>query len=186
MKMSNAFSWLPDLALFSDYENNWDKYLDAIYAFFKSDFLDSKPKYGNKYIGVKRLPMYRNKESNFWHLIQEAYETKKEEDRIPDFRRCERIRWPRPIIENSDKPVVLVWENKRHSNSGIERNICLWIQEKEYLVILRKRKKYILLWTAYPVTQDHKKRKLQKEYESYKKTGDVISDDPVTPSTHGR
>ena len=31
-----------------------------------------------------------------------------------------------------------------------------------------------------------KKRKLQKEYDAYKKTGDVIADDPVTPSTHGR
>jgi len=114
------------------------------------------------------LPLYQNKESNFWHLIQEAYQTNQEEDRIPDFRRCERIRWPRPIIENAVKPDILVWENTRHSNSGVERSICLWFKEKEYLVILRKRKKYLLLWTAYPVTREHRKRKLQEEYDRYK------------------
>ena len=119
-------------------------------------------------------------------MIQEAYQTTKEEDRIPDLRRCERIRWPRPIIENIANPGVLIWENTQHSNSGIERNICLWLKEKGYLVILRKRKKYLLLWTAYPVTRNHTKRKLQKQYDAYKKTGDAISDDPVTPSTHGR
>lgn len=184
--MPNAFDWLPDLVLFDSYENNWNKYLDALYAFYKADFLDSKPKYGSKYIGVKRLPLHQNKESNFWHLIQEAYETNKEEDRIPDFRRCERIRWPRPIIENTAQPVILIWENTRHSNAGIEKNICLWLEDKEYLVILRKRKDYLLLWTAYPVTKDHTKKKLQKEYDAYKKAGDAITDDPVTPSTHGR
>lgn len=184
--MSNVFDWLPELVLFESYGNDWDKYLDALYAFYKADFLDSKPKYKNTYVGVKRLPKYDGKESNFWHLIQEAYQTTKEEDRIPDLRRCERIRWPRPIIENATKPVALVWENTRHYSSGIEKNICLWLKEKEYLVILRRRKTYFLLWTAYPVTKDHTRRKLQKEYDACKKTGDVISDDPVTPSTHGR
>ncbi len=99
--MPNAFDWLPDLVLLNSYENSWNKYLEALYAFYKADFLNSKPKYRNMDIGVKRLPLYKNKESNFWHLIQEAYETKKEEDRIPDLRRCERIRWPRPVIENT-------------------------------------------------------------------------------------
>lgn len=184
--MSNAFDWLPELVLFNSYDNNWDRYLDVLYAFYKADFLDSKPKYKNEHVGVKRLPLYKGKASNFWHLIQEAYQTTKEEDRIPDFRRCERIRWPCPVIENTTKPVVLIWENTRHSNAGIEKNICLWLKKKEYLVILRKRKKYLLLWTAYPVTKNHTKRKLQKEYDAYKKTGDAITGDPVTPSTHGR
>ena len=68
----------------------------------------------------------------------------------------------------------------------MEKSVCLWLKEKEYLVILRKRKHYVLLWTAYPVTTEHVKSKLQKEHDAYKKTGDVISGDPVTPSTHGR
>jgi len=51
--MSKAFDWLLDLVLFEDYDNDWDKYLEAIYAFYKSDFLDSRPKYGDEYVGVK-------------------------------------------------------------------------------------------------------------------------------------
>jgi len=168
MRMPNDFNWLPELVLFESY-NNWDEYLEVLYNFYKADFIDTKPKYKNKEVGVKRLPMQHGKESNFWHLIQEAYQTRKEDDRIPDLRRCERIRWPRPVIEYGGKSVILLWENTRHSNSGIETNICLWLKEKEYLVILRKRKEYFLLWTAYPVTKEHTKRKLQKEYEAYKK-----------------
>jgi len=36
-------------------------------------------------------------------------------------------------------------------------------------VILAKRKKYVLPWTAYLVTKPHQKKKLLKEYEAYKK-----------------
>ncbi len=184
--MASEIDWLPELVIFESYDNNWNKYLEALYGFYKIDFLDNKPKYKNKDVGVKRLPMYEGKESNFWHLIQESYQTKEEEDRIPDLRRCERIRWPKPIIENVKNSRVLVWENTRHNKAGIENNVCFWFKNKEYLVVLRKRKKYFLLWTAYPVIKEHTKRKLWKEYEAYKKAGDAISDDPVTPSTHGR
>lgn len=181
--MLNSFDWLPDLVFLKDYNNDWTAYLDALYVFYKSDFLDSNPKYKNQKVGVKRLPIENGKVSNFWHLIQEG---QKEKDRIPDLRRCERIRWPRPIIENSENETILVWPNVRHTKFGIEKNVCLWLKEKEYLVILRKRKGYFLLWTGYLVTNEHRKEKLRKEYEAYKKTGDAISSDPVTPSTHGR
>lgn len=38
--------------------------------------------------------MADGKEATFWHMIQEG---RIEEDRTPDIRRCERIRWPKPI-----------------------------------------------------------------------------------------
>ena len=40
---------------------------------------------------------------------------------------------------------------------------------KDYLVILARRRGYILLWTAYPIKYDNMKRKLLKEYEQCKK-----------------
>jgi len=48
-----------------------------------------------KRLGLKRHPMTQNKEATFWHMIQEG---SVESERIPDIRRCERIRWPRPSV----------------------------------------------------------------------------------------
>ena len=81
---------------------------------------------------------------------------------MPDLRRCERIRWPRPIIDHGAEPVIRVWENERKG----ERRICLWLENADYLVVLARRRGYVLLWTAYPVTQPHRRRKLLREYEA--------------------
>jgi hypothetical protein len=104
--------------------------------------------------------MTLGKEATFWHMIQEG---KVEDERIPDFRRCERIRWPKPIIERNSDPLIKVWRNKR----GREERVCLWLEQENYLVILADRGEYILPWTAYLVERPHQQRKLQKEYEGY-------------------
>jgi hypothetical protein len=103
----------------------------------------------------------QGKEATFWHLISEG---ELESDRLPDLRRCERIRWPRPVIEHTTEPVIKVWENER----GSEKRVCLWLESAEYLVVLARRKSYVLIWTAFPVTEAHRKRKLQREYEASK------------------
>ncbi|TAF12190.1 MAG: hypothetical protein EAZ77_00385 [Nostocales cyanobacterium] len=154
-------SWLPPLVLFNDYGGNWEVYLEAIYSIFKTDFIDSKPNFKGIRFSLKRHPLFQDKEATFWHVTSEGSQ---ETERIPDFRRCERIRWLRPIIENAEDPAIKLWENDRKG----EKRICLWLEAEEYLVILAKREEYVLLWTAYLVTQAHRKRKLQKEYEAYK------------------
>jgi hypothetical protein len=158
--MSDAPDWLPPLVKFSDYGGDWHAYLDAVYAWFKRDFIDSKPTFQGRRLGLKRLPVSHGKEATFWHMIQEGAV---EEDRTPDFRRCERIRWPRPIIEHDADPAIKVWRNLRRG----EERICLWFAQESYLVILADRGNYILPWTAYPVVQPHQQRKLEREYEDY-------------------
>jgi len=93
-------------------------------------------------------------------MIQEG---SSEEERTPDFRRCERIRWPRPIIDHHDDKTIKVWWNQRRG----EKRICLWFEHENYLVILADRGEYILPWTAYLVDRPHRQRKLQREYEKY-------------------
>ena len=158
--MTDEPDWLPQMVLFSDYGGDWESYLDAIYDYFKQDFVDSKPVFQGRRLGLKRHPMAQGKEATFWHMIQEGVV---EEDRTPDFRRCERIRWPRPIIEHDADKTIKVWVNQRRG----EQRICLWFEQENYLVILADRGNYILPWTAYLVEQPHRQRKLQKEYEEY-------------------
>lgn len=159
--MEDFPSWLPPLVLFPDYEGNWERYLEAIYNYFKQDFIDNRPFFRGHRLGLKKHPLEEGKEATFWHFIQEG---PNEDNRIPDIRRCERIRWPRPVIENEDKSVIKVWENKRKN----EKRILLWLERQEYLVVLAERKGYLLPWTAYLVTEEHRKKKLQKEYETSK------------------
>lgn len=156
--MSESPAWLPPLVLFGYYGGNWDTYLNAIYQWFKQDFIDSKPQFQGRRIGLKRHPMTHGKEATFWHMIQKG---EVEDARTPDFRRCERIRWPRPVIEHNDDSMIKIWCNQR----GNEKRVCLWFEQENYLVILADRGDYILPWTAYLVEQPHRQRKLQREYE---------------------
>lgn len=152
--------WLPGLILFSDHDGDWNRYLATIYEAFRTQFIVSSPEFRGIRLGLKRHPMIRGKEATFWHMISEG---SVEEERLPDFRRCERIRWPRPVIEHEAHPAVKLWKNKR----GAETRIVIWLEAENYLVILSERKGYILPWTAYLVEQGHQKRKLQREFENY-------------------
>jgi len=152
--------WLPELVLFC---GNWESYEEKIYSIFLNDFVKSKPSFAGKPVNRKRYPEYKGKDFAFWHLVSEGA---KEEERIPDLRRCERIRWPRAIIDRYlDIKHVKTWKNKR----GTEIHICLWLEAHEHLVVLAERKAYYLLKTSYPVFEEHRKKKLRKEYDSYLK-----------------
>lgn len=155
-------AWLPPLVLFADHRGNWDVYVEVLYKYYREDFVDSRPVFGSQNVFTKRYPLELGKEATFWHLISEG---KVEQDRIPDLRRCERIRWPRPTIQHATDSGVKMWQNQRRD----ETRVCIWCEEAEFLVVLAKRPTYYLLWTAYPVVEEHRKRKLRKEYEAYKR-----------------
>jgi len=160
--VTEKIDWLPPLVLLEDHGGNWDQYLNALYNFFRQDFIDSSPTLEGMRVALKRHPIEKGKEATFWHLISEG---KSEKDRLPDLRRCERIRWPRPIIEHHDRLTIKFWETERKG----EKRICLWFESEQYLVVLARRRSYVILWTAYLVTKTHTKMKLKKEYEASKK-----------------
>jgi len=158
--MSDPLEWLPGLIRLSDSGGDWNHYLDRLYEAFCEDFVRSKPTYPPKRFALKRHPMARGKEATFWHLIQEGAI---EEEREPDLRRCERIRWPRRIIEAVQTDQVKVWRNVRGRND----RIVISVNDFSYVVILDDRDDYVLLWTAYTVEADHRRRKLEAEYNSW-------------------
>jgi hypothetical protein len=161
--MSEVIDWLPELMTLSDYGGEWRAYLDAIYEVFCEDFLRLKPKYPGKRLALKCFPMALGKEATFWHLIQEG---DVEQERTPDLRRCERIRWPRPIIETIQTDKVRVWQNTR----GKSTRTVIATNDYSYVVILDDRKDYVLLWTAYCVEQSHRRRKLEREFLEWTKS----------------
>jgi len=165
--MSNPPDWLPPLVLLQEYDGDWKRYIEAVYDCFKVDFIDSKPRFRNKTIRLKRYPLLDGKEATFWHITSEG---KQEDKRVPDFRRCERIRWPRPIIEHYNDDSVRCWSNIRaNARRRNERRIVLWFYDEDYVVVLAARRRYMLLWAAYYVSWGHTRRKLLKDYEEYQK-----------------
>ncbi len=162
--MSQLAGWLPGLVLLSSYGGDFERFLDAVYSVFRTDFVESRPSFRGERLQLKRHPVVQGREYTFWHMVSEGSE---EAARKPDVLRCERIRWPRPVIEHSDDSLVKVWANTRRG----EKRICLWLEGAEYLVVLARRREYLLPWTAYPVTLPHRKAKLQREYEALKEAG---------------
>jgi hypothetical protein len=161
--MRADLSWLPPLVLLPDYGGDWGKYLEAIYEFFRQDFVASAPSHGGRRVVLKRHPVADGKEATFWHLISEG---KVEADRLPDLRRCERIRWPRPIIEAVLHGRVRCWKNRR----GHESRVVIAVEDFSYIVVLAERKAYVVLWTAYCLEREHSRQKMQKEYEEATKS----------------
>lgn len=158
--MTSQAGWLPPLILLGSFGGDWDRYFADVYEGFLRNHVRYSPRFRGQELRLKRHPVIEGKEATFWHLISEGM---REEERIPDIRRCERILWPRQIMEHADDPTVMVWENRR----GTETRTLLWLEEEDYLVVLAERGGYKLLWTAYLVPQAHRRAKLRKEHENY-------------------
>ena len=161
--MSNPPHWMLPLVCLEDYGGDWKQYIEAVYSYFKGDFIDRKPRFGNRPVMLKRYPLLDGKEATFWHVTSEGED---ETQRVPDLRRCERIRWPSPIIKHFKDKVIRCWLNKRNGDV----RIVLWFYEQDYVVVLADRKKYVLLWTAYYVSYEHTRQSLLAEYEEYVKS----------------
>jgi hypothetical protein len=154
--------WLPELMLLADSGGDWQRYLAAIYSAFRADFVTDRPKFNGRRCACKRHPMIDGKEATFWHLISEGAV---EADRLPDLRRCERIRWPRPMIERSPND-IRVWKSERPG----DQRIVIALDDFSYVVVLADRGEYVILWTAYCVEQDHRRAKLRREWERAQKS----------------
>lgn len=156
---------LPELIELNDFGGNFNEYLEAVYEIFKDDFVDSKPVYRGKRLGLKRFPLVENKEYTFYHMTHEG---DIENERIPDLRRMERISWPRPMIDESEHKYLKVWRNTRRGSGGTKSRILILHEAERYLVILDDRGDYILPWTAYLIKGKSQLEKHLKEYEHYK------------------
>ncbi len=95
--------------------------------------------------------MEDGKEKIFWHLTTREIKPKKiprrkrkfypvnrkdtEGERLPDFRRCERLPWIKPLIENPLQPEVLAWDYEE----GDQRiKTYVWIEKYDFVVIMKK------------------------------------------------
>lgn len=159
--------WLPDLFLFEESDGDWPLYLSRLHRQFLKDFVDSKPRWVGKEVRLKRHPEYEGKSATFWHMISEG-ET--EAERTINLRRCERINWPRPIMDEfDDSPPgtsscrLLWWTELR----GTETRYHLAPNDFSYVVVVADRGEFVLPWTAYFVEHAHRREKLRKKWSEF-------------------
>ena len=168
----NDSCWIPNMELLDDYNNDWKIYQSALYGIFKHDFVDSHPFFKKIRVSIKHYPIEYGKEEAFFHTTCKDYTGNGE--RVPDLRRCERIRWIRAFIENYDCDPsrgsncngVKVWGEPYKSNTRIH----ILLEEEKYMVVLEKRKGYYLLITAFYFDYQNALEKQLKHYEQYKNT----------------
>jgi hypothetical protein len=120
----------------------------------------NKPEFQGRRLGLKRHPEYQGKSATFWHMTSTGDD---EAERIPDFRRCERIRWPKPIIENDQHPALKIWAEPKGKNQRIH----IWYEDEGYLVVLDDRRDLILPWTAFHIEREHERTKYLKRWKRY-------------------
>jgi len=157
--------WLPALVLLENHRGSWDSYIDTIYSFYLQDFVIHRPYLNTIPVYVRYEPSHQLKGATFWHLVSEGAE---ESERLPDLRRCERIRWPRALIEHSLSDVK-IWESTRPWKNQQQTRINIALSDFSYLVVLAVKAKGLNLVTAFPIDRTHMREKKRKEYESFSK-----------------
>lgn len=151
----------PPLIELDDYGGDWSRYLEAIYECYLAEVVKGNLEFEGLPIRCQFRPITKGKHFAFWHVISEGRE---EDDRTPDLRRCERIKWIAWVISNAGTNVkISVWENRRPGNT----NLVLWYEEGNYTVILSKRSGYLLLKTAFCLTS-HRRTVFQRERDAYR------------------
>jgi hypothetical protein len=154
----------PDLVLFDAFGGDWTAYQSELHRLFLAEIAGGGLQFRGVRVGCRRHPEAGGRWASFWHLVQEG---RVEDDRMPDLRRCERIRWVRWVIENAPTHAEIdEWQNTR----GTEVNTLLWYRE-EYLVVLAQRQGYWLLRTAYCTEKSGRIRQLRKERDAFRQGG---------------
>lgn len=148
---------LPELVPFT---GNWDEYVEELYAIYEREIVRGGLAFDGWSIRCQFRPPYKGKGFGFWHLISEGSE---EDERTPDLRRCERIRWIAWMIQRAGGDErISWWENRR----GRDTRVVLWMEDHDFAVIMAKRNGYWLLKTAYCL-KPHRREAFRKEREAF-------------------
>ena len=169
----NKCKWLPEIIECKDF-SKWNEYLDELYKIFQKDFIEDRIMFEGKCVNYRKAPMDGKYEHTFIHLTHkdEFHKSDDPNDRIPDPRRAERIRWHKAIIEHFPcKETCENCEKILYFEEYNKKNIKAYFLFKDVKFIIKKKKreKYNLLITGYYIEYDNAMRKYIEKYEKYKK-----------------
>jgi len=156
-------AWLPPV---HSCDGSWPEVVAALYSIFDRDFRSGRPR-------VRGAPIWWNRtvkggdqfEEGFWHLISRT--DPKTGERLPEFRRAERLPWCRPVIDHEHEPEILVWD---YVEGNGRTRTYVWLSDHDYVTIMERRpaqrRDVMFLVTAYYVDGKGRRRQLQSKYEA--------------------
>ena len=150
-------AWLPPMFAVSLWTATT---FDALYAVFKTDFLDSAVSYGPHRVWI--FPdQERGKEKIFWHLTEK--EDKQLNARFADPRRAERLPWSRPMLDNIADPQVMHWDYEEGDKTI---KTYVWLKDFDFVIVLKRMPDLSRrLITSFYVDYANKKRDLERKYK---------------------
>jgi len=159
--MTVELDWLPPILTLS---GTWEEIVTGLYAIFEKDFKQAKPKFQHYMVWWdQRVLLGQCYEEGFWHLI--SRDDKSTGERLPDFRRAERLPWCAPTIIHSDDIGVIVWDY-RESKGQIRTYV--WLEDWDYCVILEKLRQHaqavVMLVTAFHIDGPSQRRSLRNKF----------------------
>lgn len=150
--------------------------MDVLYQVFHRDFVTNKTHLnGTIWIDPQSHRKEEGKETSFWHLTSrtQKYQTKQGAqyvtvcERLPDYRRGERLEWVRLVIEGHSDPQVHCFYHQE-SNDKRDVRLYLWAHQHDFVVILQKLgKSASFLVTSFYIDHARKRSDYQKRYEAY-------------------
>ncbi|EHJ51990.1 hypothetical protein [Streptococcus macacae] len=166
---NNQCHALPPIITLDNFYGDFKKYDNYLYnEIFLKELYNNKIHFRGKLVAFKKYPLFNNREDSYFHLTCKNYD-KDFQERLPDFRRSERLCWLRPSLENDHAQLChqncfLTYERPYRSNI----RICLLNPVDRYFIVLEERKNYYLLITAFYIDYDNVLQKKLKEYNKYK------------------
>lgn len=178
-------SWLPGTVVVSGV---WKQVVAMLYGIFDTDFKKGRPTFqGMPTWWDRRILPGEAYEKAFWHLITRFDRFTNE--RVPDFRRAERLPWCAPTIVNSADLAVVVWDYEE--GNGRVRTY-LWLKDHDYVVILEKSVKRVgavaFLVTAFHLDGESRRRAMKRKYDDRRVKNAIAApkDGDRSPSARGR
>ena len=163
--MNKTINWLPEKILRQSFPSDYD-FLKSVEEAYKNDFVRGNVCFREIPVKRKIYPIRHNGEdASFWHLTTYG---KSENSRTRSYERCEKIKWPKAIIENENDLLINVWKEDKRLLLHFRFSEVLQA-EKDYIVVLEKRNVYYVLWTAYPIEWEHTRQKFLKRFRASNK-----------------
>lgn len=137
----------------------WDDIVKRLYEIFQNDFVIHSCYYDFYKIIYDTRKIDSIYEEGFWHLIsKEDYLLRK---RIPDFPRAQKLPWCKPCIENINDQLIQKWD---YSEANGRIRTYIWLKNFDYVVIIEKRRNAAFLVTAFHVSGESTRKRLNEKY----------------------
>lgn len=149
---------------------------DFLYGLFLRDFVTNATRLnGQIHIDPRTDRKDDGREATFWHLttrdqtrqVKEGNRYITVKDRLPDFRRAERIEWVRQIIVNhADSAIRCFYHQENNAKRDIR--LYLWAHAHDFVVILQKLgRSRAFLVTSFYIDHQGKRDDYAKRYQRY-------------------